>query len=370
MARHFTPLVVCSLLIGVLLAAHGASAATWAIPATIRQTEWVTAAPMLMAKDDFGVAVVDGRIYAIGGMTGPLATPLADSEVFDPAANRWEELPPLPTARRAVRAAAVASTIYVVGGAAANSDIVATVDAFDTVAWAWSARAPLPVPLQSVGLIAVGETLLAMGGFTGEGTVADTVFAYDTRADQWSERATMPTARSDLAIAALGGTVYAMGGSSIRAGQAPFTSADVNGPLSVVELYDPAADLWATAPSLPEPMMNFGAVAIDDTLHVLLHEAHYVYSPVSDRWLTAPPMFTPRHGFGIAALGDDLYVIGGCHTDLYDTRETEVLRWRPRASLVAGPLSRGPWLLAASLGALPIIARFLVPKRASHRGGS
>lgn len=127
---------------------------------------WDAVTPMIVGKDEFGVAIVDGQIYAVGGMTGPLATPLADNEVYDPIRDEWQELPSLPEARRAVRAIAVGQSVYVVGGTRADNTVVTTVDIFDTVQETWSAGPPLPSSAQSLGLAAIGEMIYAFGGST------------------------------------------------------------------------------------------------------------------------------------------------------------------------------------------------------------
>ena len=62
-----------------------------------------------------GSAVVDGKIYVIGGRTDVLFTSV---DVYDPVADVWTTGVALPTARRGLGAAAVDGKIYALGGEA------------------------------------------------------------------------------------------------------------------------------------------------------------------------------------------------------------------------------------------------------------
>jgi len=108
-------------------------------------------------------------------------------------------------------------------------------------------------------------------------------------------------------------------------------------------------------------MVNLGATAVGDQIHVLLHFAHYVYSPETTRWSKALPMFLPRHGFGIAALSNNLYTIGGCHIDLFDTRDTEVfsVTMSPNrsADVRAVAIAMGTLMLIGIMFVLAYVAR-------------
>src|SRR5437762_1989146 len=101
------------------------------VPSAPPSGAWRGRARMTVARDEFGAAVVDGRIYAFGGMTGERGNDLRAAEVYDPRGDDWETLPRLPRPRSALRAAAVGERIYLVGGATGDR-ATATVESFDT----------------------------------------------------------------------------------------------------------------------------------------------------------------------------------------------------------------------------------------------
>jgi N-acetylneuraminic acid mutarotase len=55
---------------------------------------WQTLAPLPQGRSAGGLVALDGRLYLVGGVVeGGLA---ADTQVYDPAADRWQALPRLP----------------------------------------------------------------------------------------------------------------------------------------------------------------------------------------------------------------------------------------------------------------------------------
>lgn len=281
-------------------------------PGTTGAGRWESSGPMLVAKDDFGTAVIHERFYALGGMTGPEGRPLDDAQVFDLDAQTWMALPALTFPRRSLRAAAIDSSIYVVGGATATG-LLATVEVFDTTTHTWATRASLPSPRQGVGLIAIGNRILAIGGYGPNHQFISDVNEYDPVTNTWQPRAPMPTPRSHFSLVLLDDRVYAIGGGND------------SGPLAIVEVYDPMTDTWSTAAPLAEPLRNFGAVVVDGVIHILHHDLHVTYSPVSGSQVTLPAMPSSRHGMGVAVVAGDIYAFGGCHEFLYDLAVTE--RW-------------------------------------------
>ena len=69
---------------------------------------------MCMARDAPAAAVVDGKLYAMGGYDHQ--HPLSSVERYDPAKNAWEAVAPMSTARIASAAAVVDGKLYVMGG--------------------------------------------------------------------------------------------------------------------------------------------------------------------------------------------------------------------------------------------------------------
>jgi influenza virus NS1A-binding protein len=58
---------------------------------------WDTLSSMKEARGRFDIAVVKGKVYAIGGSNG--TTELATVEMYDPQEKKWTRITPLPLAR-------------------------------------------------------------------------------------------------------------------------------------------------------------------------------------------------------------------------------------------------------------------------------
>lgn len=96
------------------------------VPVTAATTAAGTAgaplAPMITARDDFGFAVVNGIIYAIGGDINGFddykRTPCCTTvvEAYDPVKNNWTTKTPMPTIRDDFDASTVDGVIYAIAG--------------------------------------------------------------------------------------------------------------------------------------------------------------------------------------------------------------------------------------------------------------
>jgi hypothetical protein len=107
------------------------------------ENSWTTKATMKEARAYFGVAVVNGKIYAIGGGTGsPVGngpgptvgtshvTPVVNTtEEYDPATDKWTMKTQMPTARICVGVAVVNDTFYVIGGRSGEWTYITIMDA-------------------------------------------------------------------------------------------------------------------------------------------------------------------------------------------------------------------------------------------------
>jgi len=83
------------------------------------ENSWTTTKSMPTARGGFGVAVVNGKIYAIGGSNN--ATQLAVNEEYNPVTDTWTTKAPMPTARSGFAIAVYENRIYCIGGTTGDS---------------------------------------------------------------------------------------------------------------------------------------------------------------------------------------------------------------------------------------------------------
>src|SRR6516162_8440111 len=82
---------------------------------------WIKKKPMRLASHHVALASLNDKIYAFGGFafpgSGPAGwTPVNNVFEYDPAADAWKELAPMPTKRGAASAVVANGKIYVTGG--------------------------------------------------------------------------------------------------------------------------------------------------------------------------------------------------------------------------------------------------------------
>ena len=81
---------------------------------SLTENTWQTMAPMPTARSELGVAVVDGKIYAIGGLASQGVTNV--NEKYDPLSNTWTTMNPMPDAKAIFGIATYGDKIYCIGG--------------------------------------------------------------------------------------------------------------------------------------------------------------------------------------------------------------------------------------------------------------
>ena len=129
-----------------------------------RSSRWASFAPMMQARYNFGLAALDGKLYAVGGefSHGIASGPICSMEIFDPATNQWTQGPSLPCARAGLTLEAVNGKLLAIGGCSDDSDDsepgtvgalssnpLTTVEWFDPSTGQWTPAAPMNVPRNS-----------------------------------------------------------------------------------------------------------------------------------------------------------------------------------------------------------------------------
>ncbi len=265
---------------------------------------------MGVPRQEVGAAAIGATLYAVGGFAGGL--PSAAVEAYDPAADRWTGVAPLPAALHHVMAAATNGVLYAAGGLGARTQSGASdaTFAYDPATNAWTARAPLPQPRGAGAAAVIDGLVYVAGGLRGDASVRD-LAVYDPLGDAWTELAPMPTARDHLAAGTIDGRLYVVGGRN-------------NGVLfDVVEVFDPTTGAWSAGRAhMPTARGGLGAAVLHGLLYAFGGEGNpdspfgtfpqaEAYDPGRDAWTRLPDMGVPRHGIGVAAVGGALYVVGG-----------------------------------------------------------
>lgn len=134
---------------------------------------WSTVAPLPSPRMILGaVTARNGRIYTIGGRLDDTGTTnccaVTNVEAYRPETNRWESVAPLPLPVEEVAVALGADgRIYAFGGNSGlpEGKILDRVVAYDPRADAWSEVAPLPTPTTGLAGARGGDgTIYAVGG--------------------------------------------------------------------------------------------------------------------------------------------------------------------------------------------------------------
>jgi N-acetylneuraminic acid mutarotase len=276
-------------------------------------------------RDYAASAVLDGKVYVMGGQrtdSGTTPGPVTNLvEVYDPASDTWSTAPPLPTARMGLVAAVINGRIYAIGGSADGFGTLAlgTVEVFDPVTHLWSTlTTPMPTP-RYFAAAAVLDTPLGTRIFVAGGKAVDAtlnvVEAYDPIAHNWIGRTAMPTARAQLAMAEVNDRLYAVGGYAGLISQW----------VGAVEEYDPLTDLWANRAPLPTGRANLTLVQINGKLlaaggenisrSLNLLES---YDPATNAWLTKTPSLTGFTRTTASVVNGKMLVFGNSLALAYD----------------------------------------------------
>lgn len=227
---------------------------------------------------------------------------------FDLARGEWEPLethPARPSATAGSTVAAFGDHLYVFGG----SDAAATaLQIYDPAEQTWRSGAPLPFAAEAGAAVPIGAFIYLIAD--------DKAARYDPAADRWEPLPAGPPVTVRAAAAGTDGAqLYLFGGETM------------DGPVSVVQRYDPATDTWTTSSmaaaglaELPEPRAAAGrALCIGGAFYLLGGRdasgaplpSGVMYRVTEAAWQALPMAPTPRTGAAVDVIADRLYMVGG-----------------------------------------------------------
>jgi N-acetylneuraminic acid mutarotase len=201
---------------------------------------WSLGADMPWQGGAVAAARLGGQVFAAGGLVGGVA--VSNAARYDPVANTWTALPPLPAARHHASAGSDGARWFVFGGRSGGDVLDAGHDdsqVFDPVAgtWDWdklpgSPLAPLPQARAGAGpAVWWGQELYVFGGLTESAPATPLVLGrvdtYDPALGTWRTDAPLPTPRHAIAPVLFQGRSFVVGGHPDGAGAAASTAFEV-----------------------------------------------------------------------------------------------------------------------------------------------
>jgi N-acetylneuraminic acid mutarotase len=246
--------------------------------------KWTKKKPLPLASHHIAFTELNGKLYAFGGFvlpqSGPPAwVPIDNAWEYDPAADSWKALAPMPTKRGSPVAATVNGKIYVIGGASVHPGSsepavlptrphrsVSAVEEYDPATNTWRARSPMPTARNHAAIGVVNNKIYVIGGrlgaaFIGVASNTDVVEEYDPATDSWGAvRSRMPTARSASTWGTYGGRIYVAGGE--------FQNGQLMAAFKALEAYDPATNRWMSLPSMPVPRHGLAGAMVGNRFHL------------------------------------------------------------------------------------------------------
>ena len=320
--------------------------------------QWTQKADMPTVRSSFSTCVVDGKIFVIGGSLrlewdeyGDLS--LSTVEMYDPETDTWEGKANMPTVRSGVSVSVVDGKIYAIGGVKTKkyqvprgfgheSEELPTVEMYDPATDTWTQKVDMPTPRKTKTCVVDGK-IYAIGGWltTNEQSQLETVEVYDPATDTWAKAQSMNHARCSTAISVVNGEIYAIGG----IGWPP--NRDQSGRylsdpyLSNVEVFNPKTNQWRERTEMSVPKAAHSTSVIDGKIYVMggyfvkdrklkTLSAIEVYDPATDRWTQEPDMLIGKFGHATEIIDGQIYIFGGnsagvqgplTSVEVYDPRE-------------------------------------------------
>lgn len=206
---------------------------------------WNKGTDLPAARAEGVSAVVNDKLYLIGGRVratndARLFDEHIDSirnEVFDPTTKRWSVRANAPTSRNSAAAAVIDGKIYVVGGRKffKNADgttrqvNVPNLEVYDPKLDRWQTRSPMPQAQGGLAATSLNGKLYVFGGeqWVPQQKVFAESWVYDPKTNIWEALPPLPTPRHGLGASAVANRIFVFGGATKTGGDAATTSHEV-----------------------------------------------------------------------------------------------------------------------------------------------
>ena len=282
-------------------------------PMSIAQGEWVFLESMQISRSEYSVEVINGHIYAPGGLGGGSSiNPSNALERYNPAENSWVFQAILPKMRHHASTAVWEDKLYLFGGDP-YSGRGPDAWVYDPQTDMWQAITPMPLRVVAGSAITLDDQIFLMGGIshsTADGIFDGSVQRYDPQQDEWEILSMMPVIVNHCALVVIDGEIYVIGGR------------DASTDYDLVQIYNPVSDSWREGPPLQRARAGHAAVLLDGLIYVVggervnsedfsVLDSVEVFNPATQTWSYGTPLPVALHGLGAESIDGILFVVGG-----------------------------------------------------------
>ena len=250
-----------------------------------------------------------GTLYAIGGKESSESI-TRSVETFAPLDDKWRDTTGMIVRRQQLGIGVLDGKVYAAGGSDGSLRL-SSVECFDPSTSFWSFVAPMSTCRSGVGVGVVGGAMYAAGGYDGRSCLSS-VERFDLDKNLWSPVTQMSTRRSFPGVAVLNDKLYIFGGN------------DGTSFLNVVEAYDPHINRWCTLMPLGKPRAGIGVAVLGQQIFVAggndgtcrLDSVEFL-DVRSGKWHSASKMISSRDGVCLCTVGANLIAVGGINGPSY-----------------------------------------------------
>jgi len=293
------------------------------IPST---KEWQREVSMPYKLQEIYCSVLNNKIHLAGGFidNNGIIGVSSNHIVFDPKANIWKSMAPIPEPRHHLQIVSHQGKLYAFGGFKAKSEnqlwmMEEQAWKFDYANDSWEVMNSAPKKNAEAVSASLGDFIHIVGGRQPKGSPnseyqdhedTNSHLVYDAASNSWDSAAPALSKRNSAAGAVINGLFYVAGGRTMSGNNVPS-----------LEIYDPKEDKWRSGSPMPQGQAGLAAATIGGKLYAFggeyfdngrgVFKECWSYNPESDQWSASVPMLTPRHGLGAATVGTKIYAIGG-----------------------------------------------------------
>ncbi|KAF6035119.1 KLHL4 [Bugula neritina] len=279
----------------------------------LRTNRWQQIFTLNTRRLQFGVAIVDNKLFVVGGRDG-LKT-LNTVDFWDLQTKTWTQVASMANHRHGLCVTTLEGPIYAIGGHD-GWQYLNSVERWDMQSKKWSYVSPMNNARGTAAVAVLSKSRIYVCGGRDGSSCLRSLESFDPHTNKWTLLAPMNRRRGGLGLAALNGYLYAVGGHDCPA-QSKQSNSLHGSRFNCCERYDPATDQWT---------------------------------------IISQSLSTPKDAIGVCVLGDKLYCVGGYdgqkHLREVESFDPSEEKWSKAALLTVG--RAGACLVRVPYDILPV----------------